>query len=152
MVSVLSNTDITKTIINYVGNKSYLSFCINTELINIYTGISKSKETCKFIINAIIESNLEKVQYLIDNYEHGIKINKLCDIAAKYGKLASLEYFHENGYTWNKDTCAIAAENGNLECLEYLHKNGCPWDSKTCHYAAKNGYLSCLKYAATRNL
>ena len=43
--------------------------------------------------------------------------------------------------------CAEMAWNGNLELLQFLHEKGCPWDKETCRRAGENGHLECLKYA-----
>ena len=63
------------------------------------------------------------------------------------GHLEVLQYAHENGCPWYKDTCSEAAEGGHLEVLKYAHENGCPWDKETCSKAARGGHLEVLKYA-----
>ena len=39
------------------------------------------------------------------------------------------------------------SKNGYLECLEYAHENGCPWDRNTIDFAVEDGHLNYLKYA-----
>ncbi len=77
-----------------------------------------------------------------------VRINgdRLCSIAAAYGKLNILKYAHENEYPWNESVFSAAAENGHLDCLKYLHANRCPWSESTCSTAARNGHLDCIKY------
>ena len=37
--------------------------------------------------------------------------------------------------------CAQMAEKGNVELLQFLHEKGCPWDKETCRRAGENGHL-----------
>jgi hypothetical protein len=64
---------------------------------------------------------------------------------ASNGFLSLMQYAHENGCEWDKETCKYAALDGHFECLKYAHENGCQWDRDTCNYAACNGHLECLK-------
>jgi uncharacterized protein YabN with tetrapyrrole methylase and pyrophosphatase domain len=43
-------------------------------------------------------------------------------------------------------TCYFAAKGGHLEVLQWAHENGCPWDKDTCLHAVKNGHLDILQY------
>jgi hypothetical protein len=67
--------------------------------------------------------------------------------AGRNGHLDCLQYAHENGCPWDKQTTSNAAENGHLECIKYAHENGCPWDINTTLQASMNGHFDCLRYA-----
>jgi len=99
---------------------------------------------------------------------------EFCSMAAYYGQLACLEFFHQHGLPWNVLTCVAAILGGNVECLKYavengcaidkpypiqaaasldkltilkyLYEHGCPWSIKACTYSARKGHLECLKY------
>ena len=72
-----------------------------------------------------------------------------CDMAAKSGNLAALQYVHSIGCSWTAQTCAEAATS-SLECLKYAHDNGCPWEGNTTSSAAGYNRLDCLTYAFDR--
>merc|ERR1712159_781309 len=72
---------------------------------------------------------------------------RFCAQMARKGNLELLQFLHEKGCPWDKETCRHAAYYGHLEFLKYAHENGCPWDYMTCSNAACNGHLECLKYA-----
>jgi hypothetical protein len=63
--------------------------------------------------------------------------------------LKCLQYAHENGCPWDKDTCRTATIEGSLECLKYAHENGCPLSETIDIWIEvhNNGHLRCLKYA-----
>jgi len=67
-------------------------------------------------------------------------------IAAYFGHINIIKYFHENGYPWHEGLCNFTAYMGHLDCLKYLHENGCPWGEEVCPHATENGQLECLKY------
>lgn len=79
------------------------------------------------------------------------EVDAKCCSAAMRGDLPALQYFHENGYSWDGWTCCYASSNGHLDCLRYAHEKGCEWDSiwigECCREAAKYGHLDCLRYA-----
>lgn len=74
-------------------------------------------------------------------------IDSDCNMAAKHGKLAMLQYLHNNGFNWSTTTPKIAASYGHLDCLKYLHEHGCPWDHQTCRGAVCYKQIECLRYA-----
>ncbi|KAF0770833.1 Uncharacterized protein FWK35_00018171, partial [Aphis craccivora] len=43
---------------------------------------------------------------------------------------------------WDEKTCSLAAKGGYLDCLQYAHENGCPWNRETCEAAAEYGHLN----------
>jgi len=57
-----------------------------------------------------------------------------------------LQYAHENGCPWDRDTTYGAAANGFLECLKYCGENGCPWNPDTVLAAFKYNKVECLFY------
>jgi len=95
-------------------------------------------------------------------------------MAAFYGKLECLQFFHERKLPWNPLTCVAAILGNNQDCLKYairngcpintpepieaaaymgnlstiqlLYKQGCPWSIKACNRAARKGHLECLKF------
>jgi len=67
--------------------------------------------------------------------------------------LPVLQYLHENGCPWDRNTCSHAAANGHLPVLQYLHENGCPWTGALvqpqrgrAQDAAKHKHWDCLQY------
>ena len=72
--------------------------------------------------------------------------NKVCDMAARAGKLEVLKFARAKGYSFGEFTCVEAAIGGQLEVLKWLHEQGCPWDKMTCSFAAAGGNLEVLKW------
>ena len=72
--------------------------------------------------------------------------NELVDFAASVGNLKCLQYLHDKGLPWGKQTCRLAAAYDHLDTLKYLHEEGCEWDETTCSFAAVGGHLDCLIY------
>ena len=104
-----------------------------------------SEEKERFCAEMALKGNLELLQFL---HEKGCPWDKeTCRRAGENGHLECLKYAHENRCPWDADTCKGAAKFGHFECLKYLHENRCPWDNDTCSWAAENGHLECLKYA-----
>lgn len=76
----------------------------------------------------------------------------VCQMAAKHGDLAVLQWAHRSGFPWTEKTCCRAAERGKLDQLLYAREHGCPercfrW---VAEYAAKNGHLPILEHAHQR--
>eukprot|EP01032_Pedospumella_encystans_P022419 gene22419-25397_t len=87
---------------------------------------------------------LELIVYL---YDVGDKLDcNLCNLAAKYGNIAALKYFHSKGCAVDEITFMIAAGNTNLDCLRYLYEVKCAWCSIACTKAASCNNLEALKY------
>ena len=63
-----------------------------------------------------------------------------CEMAAKNGHLAVLQWARAKGCPWGWRTCAMAARNGYLEVLQWARAHGCPWNDygvlETCEEAA----------------
>ena len=72
---------------------------------------------------------------------------RLCQAAARSGKLEELKVLRANGTPWDRSTCWAAAIGGHLEVLQWVHANGCPWDERTCWGAANGGHLEVLQWA-----
>jgi hypothetical protein len=72
---------------------------------------------------------------------------RLCQAAARSGKLEELKVLRANGTPWDRSTCWTAAIGGHLEVLQWVHANGCPWDERTCWGAANGGHLEVLQWA-----
>lgn len=53
-------------------------------------------------------------------------ISRVCSLAAKNGKLASLRYARENGCPWNEWTPFYAVAHGHVDCLRFALETGCP--------------------------
>ncbi len=80
-------------------------------------------------------------------HKHGANVSFWCSIiSAIMGHIEILQYLHDIGHTWNRNTIADAAEGGSLECVQYLHLHGCPWNVDAYRSAAKGGNLDCLMY------
>ena len=77
--------------------------------------------------------------------QRGVRLShevRLCEAAARTGKLEELKVLRKNDTPWNASTCLSAAKGGHLEVLQWVHANGCPWDEKN---------LACLMlFIATR--
>lgn len=72
---------------------------------------------------------------------------RVCQEAAKYGRLDILEYAHEQNFPWDEYTCYLAASRDQIQCLKYAYENGCPWDKNTIYGAILNKSNKCLQYA-----
>ena len=138
MAECLSNNDIVSNIINSVGDKSYMSFIANKELLQSYKRVNgdDSISTTEYLISAVYMNDLPKVKEYLTEYKKEYKQKKI----------PSKDYKAKT-----KLLCDIAALNGKLECLSYLHKNGCSWDAMTSEYAAESGNFDCLKYIMESN-
>jgi hypothetical protein len=62
-------------------------------------------------------------------------------IAAKGGRLQTLQWAREQGCPWDRNVSATAAEGGHLAVLQWLRQLGCPWDHRTCAAAAAGAHL-----------
>jgi len=72
---------------------------------------------------------------------------KICEAAARYGALASLQWARANRCEWTSTTCRAAARGGHLAVLQWARANGCDWDEGTCSEAAGEGHLEVLQWA-----
>ena len=83
-----------------------------------------------------------------ERYMHAYIGEKICAVAAQYGRLSCLQYLIENGCEWNDYTVINAAANGHLSILQWAKEIGCSWNSvRICNVAAECGHLTCLKWA-----
>jgi hypothetical protein len=81
-------------------------------------------------------------------HEMGLPWHKdVCEKAAFFDNIDSLQYAHVNGCPWDARTCETAAGRGQLAALQYAHQHGCPWDARTVNAAAVEGRDGCLEYA-----
>ena len=71
---------------------------------------------------------------------------RLCAAAAAGGRLALLQWLHQNGCCWDQSTCSGAARRGHLAVLQWARQNGCGWDEGTCANAAAGGHLAVLEW------
>ena len=72
---------------------------------------------------------------------------RCCQLAAKHGDLALLQWLRRNHCPWNAKTCYAAASGGHLHVLQWARQEGCPWDETVCMYAAAGGHLDILQWA-----
>lgn len=80
---------------------------------------------------------------------------QLCTLAARYGRLATLQWLVEDeqagrpvSFLLMTAVCKEAAKYGRLDCLRYLHgERGWSWSDTTCRVAAEHNQLVCLMYA-----
>ena len=105
----------------------------------------------KYPISASVAVTASKCGYkhILEYYKDTINKKftiQCCEFAAKYGYLDCLQYLHENGCKWTKNTTRMAATNNHLNCLEYAHKNGCFISYNFLHNVVIKGYYDCLKY------
>jgi ankyrin repeat protein len=86
--------------------------------------------------------------YILDYDE----INECFIIAAKFGYLEIVKYFHQNGVNISADNnCAFEStiRNGHLEVVKYFHENGAnikTVDSFAIIWADYNGYFDIVNY------
>ena len=45
--------------------------------------------------------------------------------------------------------CQAAARSGRLEVLQWLHANDTPWDERTCGLASQSGHTEVYNWALT---
>ena len=70
-----------------------------------------------------------------------------CRLAAKFGNLEALRWFHSHDCR-NRVVCTAAAAEGHLHILQWARSQTppCPWDERTCLWAASNGRLDVLQW------
>jgi hypothetical protein len=87
-------------------------------------------------------------QDLIEYFYNQIPHDNLCEIAAKYGKIETLEWLRSQDppCPWDENTCVAAAKYGHLETLKWLISQGCIWDYLTYSSAAENGHIEILEW------
>ncbi|KAL5239970.1 hypothetical protein ACI65C_007380 [Semiaphis heraclei] len=122
-----------------------------------------------------VYANYNFIDYQIYLKKHSRqRCSQFCSMAAYYGKLECLKFFHKRGLPWNPLTCVAAILGDNTDCLKYALDNGCPmdtpeviqaaafmgklftikylyehgspWSITACNRAARNGHLECLKF------
>ncbi len=76
---------------------------------------------------------------------------RLCELAARNGRLETLQWALANGCPWGKKTCSVAAHFGQLAILQWAHASGHSrddrlWDEQECAGAAINGHLKVLQW------
>ena len=73
---------------------------------------------------------------------------KGCILAAKFGNLEALQWFHSRNCSWGGGVCTEAAAGGHLHVLRWARSQTppCPWDGNTCEAAAENGQLDVLQW------
>lgn len=83
-----------------------------------------------------------------DNQDESITGMEMIKFAAMGGQVAAMEYLVDSyNCGWDESICAEAAKYNRLACLEYAHTNGCPWTESTCASAARFGNMACLRFA-----
>ena len=92
---------------------------------------------------AIGSGNLECVKYLMS---YDCQIDCGMEIAAEYGHLDILLYFHQLGENYNVEVINQAALNGHLKIVEYLHGRKASWNQKIFQAGIKSGNLKVVKY------
>ena len=115
--------------------------------------LSRSPATATPLAVAVVEGDVEAVEWLIQLYDaKGVAWRDqdperaLSRLAAGRGAIEPLKRLRAEGYAWDAWTSHDAAEGGHLETLKWLRANGCPWDARTCYYAAKGGHLEVLQW------
>ena len=79
--------------------------------------------------------------------ETGLRFEELDEWkAAELGCLSALKRRKREGrLSYQERLCQAAARSGKLEELKVLRANGTPWDIGTCHAAAQGGQLMVLQ-------
>lgn len=72
--------------------------------------------------------------------------DKICQEAAREGRIDVLQWARANRCPWDQSTCAAAAEGGHIDALRWVRVRKCPWDARTCAAAAKGGHLIVLQW------
>jgi len=70
----------------------------------------------------------------------------MCRIAAEGVNLSMLQWLHQKGCRWCKDTISDAAKNGHKSIIVWAHENERPWDASATEYAARYGNLELLRW------
>ncbi len=90
----------------------------------------------------------EKYKNIVDNidlYWSKYNTKSISDIAAKYGYINILEWFHENGYYWDNNViCKKAAKYNQIEVIRWLCNNDYVLNEFACHGAAAGGHIELL--------
>jgi hypothetical protein len=61
-------------------------------------------------------------------------------VAAKYGKLAGIDWIFKGGYTGDSSATQVAVKYGQVEAIKRLRAHGFVWDEFTCNHAADAAY------------
>ena len=81
--------------------------------------------------------------------ETGLRFEELDEYrAAELGCLNAVQRLERGGrLSYQERLCQAAARGGRLEVLQWAQANGCPWDEETCSMAAGGRYLDMLRWA-----
>ena len=73
-----------------------------------------------------------------------------CYVAAKFGNIEALQWFHSHDCGWDCRVCVQAATDGDLRILQWARSQTppCPWDEdkNACEAAAASGRLGVLQW------
>jgi hypothetical protein len=86
---------------------------------------------------------------LVKQFYNEIPHDNLCDIAAKYGKIETLQWLRTRypPCPWGTKTCVTAVKYRHIETLKWLKLQKCPWNIKICAIeAAKTGQIEILEW------
>ena len=106
---------------------------VETELFNTLLELIKKQDINE--IKRLYEPNVDPHQYLM---EYAIEVNNI----------EIIQFLLDKGYTLTQNNMALAAGYGHLDIMKFFHSLKCPFNYETASEAAKFGHLECLKYAS----
>jgi Ankyrin repeats (many copies) len=91
------------------------------------------------------QGHLEVLQWL---HEHGWPWGRqsVCQRAALGGSVAVVQYLQEQGLVLDEEAMAGAARGGQLHMCQYLIEAGCPWDARACTEAIEGISIPALRW------
>jgi Ankyrin repeats (3 copies) len=67
--------------------------------------------------------------------------------AARYDKLAEVQYLHSQGCPWPSYRLVEAASSGHSELVRWCYEHGCPWNAnRVLHHAAESGNVELMAW------
>ena len=97
-----------------------------------------------FNFNCYTDEQLVLMNWL---HENGLQWSKdTFEFAVYHGDIEYMKWLYEKGCPWSEGTFDEAAEHGSLENMKWLHEKGCKWNDDTFGYAAEHGELKNMKW------
>jgi hypothetical protein len=131
------------------------SFLSTTDLV---LSVKLLNKTFRQFVNSLLEDEAKRIHPSADvpswalptlgvaSLIHSQK-QQLMLLAAKGGRLQTVQWAREQGCPLGYSVSEAAAGGGHLAVLQWLTQEGCPWDSGTCEAAARGGHLEVLQWA-----
>lgn len=75
------------------------------------------------------------LEWIENMHGKGVFDERICAVAAHFGKTEVLKWLRARNCPWDPMTCAEAARRGHLDTLKWVRHNGCTWDEMTFELA-----------------